>query len=576
MYSKSYYQNLFLDLINPLIKYYSSEKANLCLGKTAAAYGNDIGSMEGFSRILWGFVPFLFGGGSNKELLEIYQEGIKNGTNKSSKEFWGDLSDFDQRMVEMSAISYAIIMLPNLFWEVLNDDEKKNLSNWLYSINLYKMPESNWQFFRVITNIALKSVNENYDGSKILEGIELYESFYLGNGWYSDGNRPQKDYYTSFAIHYYCLLYSKFMKDEDLERCNMYKERASIFSKTFIYWFDDEGKALPFGRSLTYRFAEVAFWSACIYAEVNTFSIGVVKGIITRNLEYWLNQPIFDNAGILSVGYTYPNLLISENYNSTGSPYWALKTFVFLALDDENEFWKCCIEPLPNLENHQLIREANMIISKTSYDISALTTGQYPLKYFTHSAEKYSKFAYSSAFGFSVPRSYYTLEEVAPDSMLCFYVNDMYYVRRECRSFSLEEDKLVSLWIPCSGIEVVTTLMPTEKGHIRKHKITSSIECIAYESGFAYPKNKTKTVKEVDQGRACVFDENGKSEVNCTIGEGVIIEPSPNTNLVFPITSIPSIKINVKIGITEFESQIETDFATNGVYIAGDCYEVCD
>lgn len=31
------------------------------------------------------------------------------------------------------------------------------------------------------------------------------------------------------------------------------------FVKQFIYWFDEEGEAIPFGRSLTYRFSQVSF-----------------------------------------------------------------------------------------------------------------------------------------------------------------------------------------------------------------------------------------------------------------------------------------------------------------------------
>lgn len=31
------------------------------------------------------------------------------------------------------------------------------------------------------------------------------------------------------------------------------------FAKQFIYWFDEEGEAIPFGRSLTYRFSQVSF-----------------------------------------------------------------------------------------------------------------------------------------------------------------------------------------------------------------------------------------------------------------------------------------------------------------------------
>jgi hypothetical protein len=59
-----------------------------------------------------------------------------------------------------------------------------------------------------------------------------------------------------------------------------------------------------------------------------------MKGIILRHLRYWMNRPILDKAGILSVGYGYPNLIMAETYNSPGSPYWGLKAYLILALDE--------------------------------------------------------------------------------------------------------------------------------------------------------------------------------------------------------------------------------------------------
>ena len=52
------------------------------------------------------------------------------------------------------------------------------------------------------------------------------------------------------------------------------------FAKTFIYWFADNGEAVPYVRSLTYRFAQCAFWSACLLADIRPFSVSVPKTVI--------------------------------------------------------------------------------------------------------------------------------------------------------------------------------------------------------------------------------------------------------------------------------------------------------
>ena len=576
MKDKHYFQTMLLDMAEPLISHYSKEGAHLNLGSAAAAYGNEIGGMEGFSRVLWGLVPFWAGGGVHDPLLDLYRQGLAAGTDPESGEFWGHLGDRDQRMVEMAAISFGILLIPEQLWAPLTVKAQENLAEWLGEINAYTQPESNWQFFKVVTNLALKSVGREWSREQTEAAIDQYESFYLGNGWYSDGRRPQIDYYTSFAIHYYCLIYARFMAGEDPRRANLYKERAGEFARTFIYWFDEQGRALPFGRSQTYRFAQAAFWSMCLVADVDCFSTGIIKGIITRHMEHWLRQPIFDNGHVLTVGYQYPNLMISEQYNAPGSPYWAFKTFAFLALPDDHPFWRIDPEPLPQLDRHKLIRECRMLIGRRSFEISALVSGQYPVIEHPHAAEKYAKFAYSSCFGFSVPRSYVNLAETAPDSMLCFYVHGMYYVRRQCESFTLDQEGLTSVWKPVEEILVETQLIPSEHGHIRRHHITSSVVCMAYDCGFAYPKNRERSKFEERMGFAGISDQNGNSRISSERGDGLIIHAAPNTNLSFPVTAIPAVCHKIEVGETKLESIVETSFTDKCVIVGGDCYEVYD
>ncbi len=573
--SKQQWEQIFLDMAEPLKKHYSEGKTRLELGVTAAGYGNRIAGMEGFSRILWGLVPYWAGGGSDESLLSVYQEGIANGTDPDHIEFWGHLHDRDQRMVEMAALSLGILLVPDKLWEPLSDQTKKNYAAWLNEINEHKLVENNWQFFNTITNLALKSVGEKYSKECMQRAIDYYESFYIGNGWYGDGVRPQKDYYVSFAIHYYCLLYVKFMRMEEPERCKKYEERAKEFAKTFLYWFDDEGKALPFGRSQTYRFAQAAFFSACVFAEVEVLPLSVIKGVIERHIDYWMRQPIFDNGHVLTVGYTYPNLNMSETYNATGSPYWACKLFLILALPQDHSFWSVEAAPMPRLEPVYVIPECNMLMQHRHGEVTALTAGQYPVVEHTHCAEKYAKFAYSSVFGFSVPRSYEKLSETAPDSMLAFRVHGMTYVRRKCEEYRVESEVVYARWKPLEGIEVETWLYPEEDGHRRKHRITSNIACEAYDCGFSYPNRVEETKKEEREGFAKVSDQNGYSQVELRAGDGygVAIGGVSNVNIIFPNALIPALQYQIKPGVTEMESEVRAELSVKHIVIGkGECY----
>ena len=91
-------------------------------------------------------------------------------------------------MVEMAAISYGILLVPEKLWEPLSEASKDHLADWLYQINLYSQADNNWHYFKVIVNLALKSVGKKWNPEEVKKAMDRYESFYLGNGWYSDGN----------------------------------------------------------------------------------------------------------------------------------------------------------------------------------------------------------------------------------------------------------------------------------------------------------------------------------------------------------------------------------------------------
>jgi len=75
------------------------------------------------------------------------------------------------------------------------------------------------------------------------------------------------------------------------------------------------GRAIPFGRSVGYRFAMVSFWGALAYADVELpapLTWGMVKGIVMRHLRWWQTQPdIWSPSGTLTIGYSYPNMYVS-------------------------------------------------------------------------------------------------------------------------------------------------------------------------------------------------------------------------------------------------------------------------
>jgi len=133
------------------------------------------------------------------------------------------------------------------------------------------------------------------------------------------------DYYSSsFAIHFLQLLYAKLAGEEDPERAAEFKHRAQQVALDLVHYYDEEGRSIPFGRSVGYRFAMVSFWGALAYADVELpapLTWGMVKGIVMRHLRWWQTQhAMWNSSGVLSIGYSYPNMYVSINVQRHPSP----------------------------------------------------------------------------------------------------------------------------------------------------------------------------------------------------------------------------------------------------------------
>ena len=540
------------------------------------------------------------------ELVHIYLSGIAAGTDPESPDYWGLCHDFDQKFCEMPAIGLAMLYAPEFFYDTLSASEKEKLADWLNECNRHNLCACNWQFFQIITNLALKVRGLPYSKENMENGLKMIDDYYAEGGWYNDGNGGDKDYYNPFVMLSFGLIYRDFMKEEDPERSERFLERAIAFGKDFESFFDDNGSCFPYGRSMTYRFAQSAFWSTCLMTGVYPVPENRILELISKNLSWWLTRPVFDNAGILTIGYGYSNLQMSESYNAPGSPYWALQAFFYLALPDEDKIWdkkafcstdsdttssennKGCPESIlkkdiPAPQEHPgsseciLLPHVPMLLQHGYNDgrctqTVALLPGKTSHEGHSHNVEKYSKFAYSSKFGFSIARSNMSLEENAPDSTLAFVIDGFVYTKNRTEDgYIIDKDHIEMHWSPVRGIDVITVLTPTEKGHIREHLVSVSaelykdVEIKAYDCGFAVPEQPAFSVNSAEpssETQNMCDPEPHVSDFTCIVhslsgnGQDDTLIPEPNTNLIYPKTRIPMSVYRIKPGsntlITEF------------------------
>ncbi|ODO11645.1 hypothetical protein I350_00429 [Cryptococcus amylolentus CBS 6273] len=595
-------------LLDPLQSKASHGGAVIKIGSTATHYDDKAVALEAFARPLWGLASLL-AGGEQYDGAKLWVEGLASGTDPESEGYWGLSADKDQRMVEMSPLSYAIALCPDKFYHSQTPQVQQNICLFLQSCIGKRMPDTNWLWFRVFANIALRTVQSDFhNGAQMQRDLSRLEEFQLDGhapsgddsgsaGWSRDGPEDVKqlDYYSSsFAIQVAQMLYSKLAATEDPVRCDKYKQRAQDFVKDFFYYFADDGSAIPFGRSMVYRFAVIATASVLPMADIEPpapLSWGHIKGLVLRHLRSWNDaQDIFRSDGTLNIGYRYDCMNMTENYNAPGSPYWCMKAFLCLGASSDHPFWVSEELPWPSdlFPKVKALPDPSHIMCRQGGHTFLLSSGQSPHYAMRAGPAKYCKFGYSSAFGFSCPSGDMDIGQVAPDSMLALRDvsggvdegdGETWRVRRKPIEARLERRgtdgvHLRAKWKPWHDVEVETWLFPptspSSSWYLRVHRITSGRKLRSVEGGWA-------TYGQGPDGRALVQDFSGvKSEggdeeegwaravtsggavglkdlsFRGSLGKrlGKLVQIDPNTNVIFSRGVLPSLVGEIDQGET--------------------------
>lgn len=557
-FSKEHIEEMLMQVVQGPLKLLEGQEPGLLkIGTSGALYKEKTRQAEGFLRLLWGLGPY-YAQRESDDQFELVVAGIKAGVDPSHSSYWGEIGDYNQLMVEMAPLGVFITLNHEKIMAQLTEQDQHNLIAWLEQINCYQPAPNNWLFFRVLVNVALASFGIDHREQIDCDLAEV-ETFYLGNGWYCDGKPYRMDYYVSFAIHYYSLIYAVLFAEEDPERARLFKERAAQFSETFQYWFDKEGRGLPFGRSLTYRFAQSSFWAAMLYAGVTDFPVETSRYLLIKNVEHWLKQAIFSEDGYLTVGYYYENLNMAEEYNAPGSPYWGLKAFLVLALAEDNSVWEDPLVEPPNLARQKLLPEAKMLVTRHSEntDLHCFPTGQYCEQHAQGDA-KYGKFVYSTNFGFSVPKGLMTLERGAFDNGLAVSERDDYYRTRTQVTQSVVTERFVySEWQPWENVRISTVVIPFYPWHVRIHVVESGRLLRLSDGGFSVPFDGPDSVEMTEEDDSLFLASKTGISAMKKYGKSQILKvgaPQANVNLLHNCVVIPYLLTDVDVGRTVLSS----------------------
>jgi hypothetical protein len=416
-WTRKHWEESFMRLWAPITRSASPHKARQFIPGPRSHHGRVADELEGFTRSFIMAAPWLSSSdadgfeldGVPYDVAGFYREGILAGTDPTNPEYWGDPVDFAQHLVEMASLTWGLWQSRTRIWERFSEVERGQIASYLLACTKVKYHPNNWLLFNVVTNAALKRLGMPYNQEQIDQNLGFCDGMYLGDGWYQDGDVPRIDYYNAWAFHYYYLIWAVLDGTSKPELARRHILRAEEFLTSFCHLMAIDGATPCFGRSEIYRFAFIAPIALLALAggESSERLFGTLRSVADLGLKWFLTKPVTSADGHLSLGYVEACADMLEHYSCGGSPYWAAKAFNLLALPAGHPFWLCPEESLPSQRG-----TGALALPAAGFTIASSQSGQTIL--LNHKArhdkpeynDKYTKFAYASAFPYQARHIY--------------------------------------------------------------------------------------------------------------------------------------------------------------------------
>lgn len=330
-------------------------------------------------------------------------KAIIRGTDPNDPAFWGDPLPNDQ---VGSVFALGAYLNPAVFWNPLSQSQKKNILNYLQKQVFNQTYDNNHYLFHMVPVTLLEKYGYDANRKHLTQMFERLLGWYRGNGWFIDGNNGGFDHYNLWGFQLFFQVLSRFDVKWHNQFGSQINKLAIRFFETVPYLSGRDGGPIPWGRSLSYRFAGI---SSIAWAVLNgncTLPHGQARRIASGELKYFWEHGCLGENNLLNIGYWGANASVSESYLSPGDPYWATHGLACLLIPKEDPFWNAIEESIPadGPGGKIAITGAQFTIRVSPLDGEArlFPVGQ-P---FTHEREKwqtgikYDQYSYSSYLGF--------------------------------------------------------------------------------------------------------------------------------------------------------------------------------
>ncbi|WP_270089366.1 DUF2264 domain-containing protein [Sphingobacterium sp. SYP-B4668] len=316
-----------------------------------------VGYLEAFGRLLSGMAPWLALPDDETVEGKLRQKrkkqallGIQYGVTPTSPDYftWNKSS---QPLVDAAYLVQSFMRAPKALWDPLPVEVKANVTRELIDLRRIKPNESNWLLFAAMVESFLYKIGVDCVREKIDYAIQKFDKdWYVGDGWYSDGNSFSFDHYNGYVIHAMLVDVLRENLSADAKYRELYDrayKRMQRYGHHLERMISPEGYFLVVGRSSTYRTAAFQPLAQLIWDEKlpEGLTYGQLRAALTAVKRHVYVEQTFDKSGWLTMGLVGDEQAnLADYYTNAGSMYITSTSFLPLGLPADHLFWTTAAE----------------------------------------------------------------------------------------------------------------------------------------------------------------------------------------------------------------------------------------
>jgi hypothetical protein len=517
-------------LLTPLVLLMRPGAADIPITGAASDHGTQADRLESFARPLTLAAFFLQtephtdDTAFREKLAAWFRAGLVAGSDPKNAAYWGPDANYHQHHVEMGLMSIALQIAARDVWVPLSSAQKDQVARWFATCRGGGIVNNNHLFMSVHILEFLGKVGYAHrtDRAVITTHLTQLETMHRGGGWFEDGINQAYDHYNAYAFHFYGLMWARLHGATDPARATRWRDWARLFVRDYQHFFAASGEHPAFGRSITYRFNCLNVFGLALAENATELAPGMLRRLCTRNLDFFLSRPIYQEQGCLNAGFTDRFDKILEPYSCAASPYWAAKGFSPLLLPPTHAFWNDAEQSLPAERAggfvHVMPAPGLVTRSTPTGDIEILNAGSMvgntQLRY---GAWKWSKLSYRTGVHFTY--AFPEITNFSLDSALTAQLDDgRIFGRHSTVAVELESDHLGYSYNLGSKIGQINTGVETfvfwRAGWLlHVHHVTPRQPVVLRLGGFALPLAE-KHAERSDPGDVLTaFSSDGRGSV---------------------------------------------------------------